>query len=70
MWLYNLQKALRASNQSSLAKDETSGPFVVTCSSVQKNDEKKNNLKCYGVADPYLGECTLHFFKEIALQSF
>ena len=57
MWLYNLQKALRANNRSSLAKDETSGPFVATCSSVRKNDEKKKkNLKCYGVADPYLGE--------------
>ena len=72
MWLQNLQKALRANNWSSLAKDETSGPFVVTCSSVRKNDEKKKkkNLKCYGVADPYLSECTSHFFKEIALRSF
>ena len=49
MLLQNLQKALRANNRSSLAKDETSGPFVATCSPVRKNDEKnkknKNNLK-------------------------
>ena len=48
MLLQNLQKALHANNRSSLAKDETSGPFVATCSSVRKNDEKnknKNNLK-------------------------
>ena len=49
MLLQNLQKALRANNRSSLAKDETSGPFVATCSSVRKNDEKKmkKNLKMY-----------------------
>ena len=45
MLLQNLRKALCANNQSSLAKDETSGPFVSTCSSVRKNDEKNNNLK-------------------------
>ena len=46
MLLQNLQKALHANNRSSLAKDETSGPFVATCSPVQKNDEKnKKNLK-------------------------
>ena len=45
-WLQNLQKALRANNRSSLAKDETSGSFVATCSSVRKNNEKKKiNLK-------------------------
>ena len=46
------EKALCANNLSSLAKEETSGPFVVTCSSVWKNDEKKKNLKMYwcGVA--------------------
>ena len=50
MLLQNLQKALRANNLSSLAKDETYGPFVATCSSVRKNDEKKKkkkNLKMY-----------------------
>ena len=47
MFLQNPQKALRANNWSSLAKDETSGPFMATCSSVRKNDEKnkKKNLK-------------------------
>ena len=45
MLLQNLQKALRANNRSSLAKDETSGPFVATCSPVRKNDEKNKNLK-------------------------
>ena len=45
MLLPNLQKALRTNNRRSLAKDETSGPLVATCSSVQKNDEKNNNLK-------------------------
>ena len=47
MLLQNLQKALRTNNRSSLAKDETSGPFVATCSSVRKNDEKNNNLKMH-----------------------
>ena len=54
MWLQNLQKALRANNRSSLAKDETSGPFVATCSSVRKNDEKKKkkNLKMLWCCGP------------------
>ena len=43
MLLQNLQKALRTNNQSSLAKDDTSGPFVATSSSVRKNDNNNNN---------------------------
>jgi hypothetical protein len=50
--LQNLQKVLHANNQSSLVKDETSGPFMATCSSVRKNDEKKKKnlkmLRCCG----------------------
>ena len=45
MLLQNLQKVLCANNWSSLAKDKTSGPFVATCSSVRKNDEKKKKKK-------------------------
>ena len=32
-----------ASNCSSLAKDETFGPFLVTCNIVQKYDKKKED---------------------------
>ena len=74
MLLQNLQKALRTNNRSSLAKDETSGPFVATCSSVQKNDEnnnneKKKNLKMVLVlrSHTFLSEFS-KFFKEIGLQ--
>ena len=70
--LQNLQKALRANDRSSLAKDETSGPFVVTCSSVRKNDEKnknKNNLKMVLVLRSHtFSSKILKFFKEIGLQ--
>ena len=56
----------KALSISSLAKDGTSEPFMVTCSSVRKNDEKNGT----GVVDPYLGKCTLNFFNEISLQIF
>ena len=36
----------------------------------EKTTRRRRILKCYGVADPYLGECTSHFFKEIASRSF
>ena len=45
MLLQNLQKAFRANNRSLLAKDESSGPFVATCSLVGKNNEKNNKKK-------------------------
>ena len=67
-------KALHANNWSSLAKDETFGPFVATCSSVRKNDEKnknknKNNLKMVLVLRSYtFSPKILKFFKEIGLQ--
>ena len=74
MLLQNLQKTLRANNRSSLAKDETSGPFVATCSSVRKNDEKnknknKNNLKMVLVLHSHTFSSKISkFFKEIGLQ--
>ena len=72
MWLQNLQKALHTNNWSSLAKDETSGPFMATCSSVRKNDEKnknKNNLKMVLVlrSHTFLSKIS-KFFKEIGLR--
>ena len=76
MLLQNQQKALRANNWSSLAKDETSGPFVATCSSVRKNDEKnkknknKNNLKMVLVLRSHTFSSKISkFFKKIGLQS-
>ena len=70
MWLQNLQKVLRANNRSSLAEDETSGPFVATCSSVRKNDKKnKKNLKMVLVLLSHTFSFTISkFFKEIGLQ--
>ena len=73
MLLQNLQKALRANNRSSLAKDETSGPFVATCSPVRKNDEKnkknKNNLKMVLVLRSHtFSSKNAKFFKEIGLR--
>ena len=72
MLLQNLQKALRANNWSSLAKDETSGPFVATCSPVRKNDEKnkkKNNLKLVLVLRSQTFSSKIaKFFKEIGLR--
>ena len=74
MLLQNLQKALRANNRSSLAKDETSGPFVATCSPVRKNDEKnkkknKNNLKMVLVLRSHTFSSKIaKFFEEIGLQ--
>ena len=72
MLLQNLQKALRANNRSSLAKDETSGPFVATCSPVRKNDEKnkkKNNLKMVLVLRSHTFSSKIaKFFKEIGLR--
>ena len=73
MLLQNLQKALRANNRSSLAKDETCGPFMATCSSVQKNDEnnknnKNNNLIMVLVLHSNtFSSKILKFFKEICL---
>ena len=74
--LQNLQKALRANNRSSLAKDETSGPFVATCSPVRKNDEnnnnnnnKKKNLKMVLVLRSHTFSSKIaKFFKEIGLR--
>ena len=71
--LQNLQKALRANNRSSLAKDETSGPFVATCSPVRKNDEKnkknENNLKMVLVLRSHTFSSKISkFFKEIGLR--
>ena len=73
MLLQNLQKALRANNRSSLAKDETSGPFVATCSPVRKNDEKnkkkKKNLKMVLVLRSHTFSSKIaKFFKEIGLR--
>ena len=74
MLLQNLQKALRANNWSSLAKDETSGPFVETCSPVRKNDEKsnkknKNILKMVLVLRSHTFSSKISkFFKEIGLR--
>ena len=74
MLLQNLQKALRANNRSSLVKDETSGPFVATCSPVRKNDEKnkkknKNNLKMVLVLRSHTFSSKIaKFFKEIGLR--
>ena len=69
MLLQSLQKTLCTNNQSSLAKDETSGPFVVTCSSVQNNDEKKKNLKMVLVLRSHTFSSKFSkFFKEIGLQ--
>ena len=70
MWLQNLQKALHVNNRSSLAKDETSGPFVATCSSVRKKDKKnKKNLKMVLVLRSHtFSSKILKFFKEIGLQ--
>ena len=71
MLLQNLQKAFRANNRNSLAKDETSGPFVAICSSVQKNYEKnkKNNLKMVLVlrSHTFLSKIS-KFFEEIGLR--
>ena len=68
MLLQNLQKALRANNQSSLAKDETSVPFVATCSSVRKNDKNKKNLKMVLVLRSHTFSSKISkFFKEIGL---
>ena len=70
--LHNLQKALCTNNRSSLVKDETSGPFVVTCSSVRKNDEnnnKKKNLKMVLVLSSHTFSSKISkFFKEINLR--
>ena len=52
-------------------KDETSGPFVATCGSVRKNDEKNknNNLKLVMVLHSHtFSSKTLKFFKEVGLQ--
>ena len=69
MLLQNLQKVLHANNRSSLVKDETSGPFVATCSSVRKNDEKKNNVKMVLVLRSHtLSSKISNFFKEIGLR--
>ena len=75
MSLQNLQKALRANNRSSLAIDETYGPFVATCSQVRKNDEKnkkkknKNNLKMVLVLRSHTFSSKIaKFFKEIGLR--
>ena len=45
MLSHKLQKALCANNQSSLAKDETSGHFTVICIAQfeNKNDKKNKN---------------------------
>ena len=70
MLFQNLQKALRANNRSSLAKDETSGPFVATCIPVRKNDEKKKkNLKMVLVLRSHTFSSKIaKFFKEIGLR--
>ena len=72
MLLQNLQKALRANDRSSLAKDETSGPFVATCSPVRKNDENNNknkNLKMVLVLRNYTFSSKISkFFEEIGLR--
>ena len=71
MLLQNLQKALRANNRSSLVKDETSGPFVATCTSVRKNDEKnkKKNLKMVLVLRSHTFSSKISkFSKEIGLR--
>ena len=72
MLLQNLQKALCANNRSSLVEDETSGPFVATCSSVRKNDKNKNNknnLKMVLVLRSHTFSSKISkFFKEIGLQ--
>ena len=56
-------------------KDETSGPFVATCSPVRKNDEKnkknknKNNLKMVLVLRSHTFSSRIaKFFKEIGLR--
>ena len=68
--LQNLQKALHANNRSSLTKDETSGPFVATCSSVRINDEKnRNNLKMVLVLHSHTFSSKISkFFKEIGVR--
>ena len=73
MLLQNLQKALCANNRSSLAKDETPGPFGATCSSVRKDNEKnkknKNNLKMVLVLRSHTFSSKISkFFKEIDLR--
>ena len=72
MLLQNLQKALRANDRSSLAKDETSGPFVATCSPVRKNDKNNNknkNLKMVLVLRNYTFSSKISkFFEEIGLR--
>ena len=71
MLLQNLKKALCANNWSSLAKDETSGPFVATCNSVRENDEKKKkkNLKMVLVLRSHtFSSKILKFFKKIGLR--
>ena len=75
MLLQNIQKALRANNWSSLARDETSGPFVASCSSVRKNDEKNNNKKNKNNLKMVLALCShtfsskiSKFFEEIGLR--
>ena len=60
--LQNLQKAIRANNWSSLEKDETSGPFMATCSSVRKNNEKNNNLKIVWCCRPIPRRVYFAFF--------
>ena len=72
MLLQFLQKALHAKYWSPMAKDETSGPFLVTCSLIRKNDEKKSNyLKfqwCCGAI-----HCHLRFqssLKRLAYEGF
>ena len=77
MLLQNLQKALRANNRNSQAKVETSGPFMATCNSVQKNNEnnnnnnkkKKKNLKMVLVLCSHTFSSKISkFFKEIGLR--
>ena len=69
MLLQSLQKALCANNRSSLVKDETSGPFVATCSPVRRNDEKNKNLKMVLVLRSHTFSSKISkFFKEIGLR--
>ena len=71
MLLQNLQKALRANNQSSLVKYETSGPFVATCSSVRKKrreEEEEESRNVLVLRNHTFSSKISKFFKEIGLR--
>ena len=52
VWLENLQKALRANNRSSLAKDETLDPLWRPVAQFEKTTRRNNNFKMLWCCGP------------------